>query len=129
MDIKQEFKLKCMYWYNIIVTGGFAFIITLMFFSPKLRNLLEWNGSDSIIVSLITPLYIVIAIFSALFLKNPASGIVLLKIQIFYKPFAILFLIYFTLMDKIHLAWTIIIITGLLLYIIGNIWAVYGGKR
>lgn len=129
MNTKQEFKLKCMYWYNIFITGNFALVIAFFFFYPEIRNLLAWNGADPITVSLIVPLFIVMAIFSALSLKNPASGILLLKIQIFYKPFAILFLVYFTLTNKIHIMWSVIIIIGLLIYIIGNIWAVYEKKQ
>ncbi len=125
MNNKKKFKLKLMYWYNILVTGGFALLIAVMFFIPNLRDLLAWKGADPIVVSLVVPLFIVMAVFSALSLSNPASGILLLKIQIFYKPFAITFIIYFTIVQKIHILWAIIIITGLLLYIIGNIWAIY----
>jgi len=74
---------------------------------------------------LVIPLFAVMAVFSALFLSKPASGILLLKIQIFYKPFAIALIIYFTIMQEIHILWAIIIIAGLLIYIIGNIWALY----
>jgi len=129
MNNKKEFKLKLMYWYNILVTGGFALLIAVMFFIQNLRDLLVWRGADPIVVSLVVPLFIVMAVFSALSLANPTSGILLLKIQIFYKPFAIAFIIYFAIVQKIHILWAIIIIAGLLLYIIGNIWAIYGKNK
>ena len=30
MNNKKEFKLKLMYWYNILVTGGFALLIAVI---------------------------------------------------------------------------------------------------
>ncbi len=129
MNDNREFKLRLMYWYNIFVTGGFALVIAVLFFYSDLRNLLEWKGADPIVVSLVVPLFIVMAVFSALSLKNPDSGILLLKMQIFYKPFTIALIIYFTLIQKIHIIWAIIIIAGLLIYIIGNIWAIYGKNK
>jgi|GEM_PF-6449641 len=122
---KQDFRLKCMYIYNIIITSGFTIIIILFFFFPKLRILFAWEGSDPIIFSLIVPFYIIIVIFSVIFMLNPKSGVFLLKMQIYYKPFTIAFIIYFVLTNKIHILWAIIIIIGLLGYIFGNIWAVY----
>ena len=82
-------KLKFMYWFNIFITGGFALIILIFAFSPSLRNLLAWQGTDPIIVSLIVPLFFIIAIYCIRFLSKPKEGILLLKIQVFYKPLSI----------------------------------------
>lgn len=129
MNIKRESRLKLMYWYNIFITGGFSLVIAVLYFFPGLRNLLEWRGADPIVVSLIVPLFAVLAVFCALSLSNPDSGIILLKVQIFYKPFSILFFIYLTAIQKIHIVWALVIILGLLIYIAGNIWAVYGNNK
>jgi hypothetical protein len=124
MDKENIFKLKIMYWYNVFITGGFALVILILALFPSLRILLAWQGSDPIVVSLVVPLFFVMAFFCIKFISKPEEGILLLKMQVFYKPIAILLILYYMLTNKIHLLWGIIIITGLLLYIIGNIWAV-----
>lgn len=121
---KYAFRLKLMYWYNILVTGGFTCIILLVTFFPGLRNLFAWQGTDPIIGSLVIPLFFVMAFFCIIFLSKPEQGILLLKIQVFYKPIAAILIGYYTLMKKIHPFWAIIIIIGLLGYIIGNTWAI-----
>jgi hypothetical protein len=126
---KNNIRLKLMYWYNIIVTGGFACIIVSVTFFPSLRNLFAWKGTDPVTVSLLIPLFFVIAIFSIRFLSKPGEGIILLKMQIFYKPVTILLILYYTLTNKIHLFWGILITAGLVVYIVGNFWAVPWNKK
>ena len=118
------FRLRLMYWYNIFVTGGFAVVILLFTLSPFLRNIFHWQGTDPIVASLVIPLFFIISFYCVKFLSKPEEGILLLKMQVFYKPIATLFIIYYTLTNTIHLLWGILIIAGLLLYIIGNIWAI-----
>lgn len=121
---ERNFRLRVMYWYNIVITGGFAVVIALMYFLPNLRAVFVWpGGGNPIVVSLVVPLFLVMAVFSALSLKKPESGTLLLKMQIAYKPVAILFLVGFTTGGLIHPLWAAIIIAGLLVYIAGNIWA------
>ena len=124
MNKENVCKLKLMYWYNVFITGGFALVILIFAFLPSLRNILAWQGTDPIIVSLIVPLFFIMAIYCIKFLSKPEEGILLLKIQAFYKPLAIVFIFYYMLTNKIHLFWGILIIAGLLLYIIGNIWSI-----
>jgi hypothetical protein len=124
MNTKNIFRLRLMYWYNIIVTGGFACIICSITFFPSLRNVLAWQGTDPIIASFVIPLFVIMSLFCIQFLKKPEEGILLLKIQVCYKPVAIVFILYFLCHQKIHPFWGILIITGLLLYIVGNMWAI-----
>ncbi|MBN1695868.1 MAG: hypothetical protein JW881_00020 [Spirochaetales bacterium] len=124
MEYKRRFRLRLMYRYNIVVTGGFAVWIALMTFIPALRNCVLWNGFEPVTASLVVPLFIVMAAFSVRFLSRPREGILLLKIQVFYKPLAVGLVIYFTLQGMIHPLWSLIVTAGLLVYIIGNIWAI-----
>ncbi|MBN2436922.1 MAG: hypothetical protein JXK07_16805 [Spirochaetes bacterium] len=120
----REYRLRLMYWYNIVVTGGFSIVIALMYFAPEIGFLVFWpGGGNPIVVSLVVPLFLFMAFFSALSLSKPESGILLLKMQVAYKPVAILFLVYFTINGLVNPIWCLIIILGLLIYIIGNIWA------
>lgn len=121
--------LKIMYLYNVIVTGGFGVLIAVMFFIPSLRNYFDWRGADPIVVSLVVPLFIVMAVFSAFALSKPNQSVLLLKMQIFYKPFAILLIIYLTIIKQINIIWSAIIISGLIIYIVGNVMAVYVAKE
>ncbi len=122
--MKRSQRLTLMYWYNIVVTGGFALLIAIMFLFPGLRTLLAWPETvNPIVFSMVVPLFLVMAVFSGAALTNPESGTLLLKMQIAYKPFAIILLAIFTAKGFIHPLWGAIIIVGLLVYIIGNIWA------
>jgi hypothetical protein len=124
MEEKRVNRLKIMYWYNIVVTSGFSLVILLCALFPSLRTSFAWEGTDPVVVSLVVPLFFVIAFFCIRFLSHPAEGILLLRMQVFYKPLAILFLLYFMVTNKIHLFWGILIIAGLLVYIVGNAWAI-----
>lgn len=123
MSTRKTILLKIMYWYNIIVSGGFGIVIFVMACSPRLREQLAWNGFDPIITSLAVPLFLIISVFSIRFLRNVREGIILLKMQIVYKPVAVGLIVFYMISGKIHLAWGLIIIAGLLFYIIGNILA------
>jgi hypothetical protein len=113
--------LRLMYWYNIIVTGGFALVILAASLFRELRDAVFWNGFDPLVASLTVPLFIVIAVFCALSLKEPEKGTLILKMQVAYKPFAILLVLYFAVRNAIGLPWAIIAIAGLLVYLAGNI--------
>ncbi len=120
----RAFRLRVMYWYNIFVTGGFAVLIAVMKFFPDLRTSFSWpEGGNPVVISLVVPLYVIMAVFAARALSDTESGTMLLKIQIAYKPFAILMLIGFAVKGAVHPIWTAIIVTGLLVYIAGNVWA------
>jgi len=41
MNNKKQIKLKLMYWYNILVTGGFALVIAAFYFIPNLSDFYE----------------------------------------------------------------------------------------
>ena len=122
--MKRSQRLTLMYWYNIVVTGGFALLIAIMFLFPGLRTLLAWPETvNPIVFSMVVPLFLVMAVFSGLALTDPESGTLLLKMQIAYKPFAILLLLIFSANGFIHPLWCAIIVTGLLIYIVGNLLA------
>ncbi|MFW6362294.1 MAG: hypothetical protein ACOC0D_00485 [Spirochaeta sp.] len=129
MSNTENPRLRIMYWYNIAVTGGFALVLAVMQFSPAVRNYFQWPGSDPVLTSLVVPLFVIMAITSAWSLSHPLDGILLLRMQIYYKPFAIALLLYFTATGSIHILWAALLTAGLLLYIIGNIWALRGGNH
>jgi hypothetical protein len=120
---KQNDLLRVMYWYNIVVSGGFALIILAAALFPELGRAILWNGFDPLVSSLVAPLFIVIAVFCGLSLKNPEKGKTILWMQVFYKPPAIALIAYFTAAGKINPVWALIVIAGLVVYIAGNLTA------
>ncbi|MBN2509338.1 MAG: hypothetical protein JXB03_03640 [Spirochaetales bacterium] len=128
--MKRSERLVVMYWYNMVVTGGFALLIAAMYLFPDLAAVLQWPREvNPIVISMVVPLFAVMAVFAGMALSRPESAELLLKMQIAYKPFAIVFLLIFTVNGYIHPLWSAVIIAGLLLYIVGNIWALRGTHR
>ena len=122
--LKRSQRLTLMYWYNIVVTGGFALLIAIMVLFPGLRARLAWPETvNPIVFSMVVPLFLVMAAFSVRALTYPERGTLLLQMQIAYKPFAIVLLLIFSAKGLIHPLWCTIIVIGLLIYIVGNLWA------
>jgi hypothetical protein len=125
----QKLLLRVMYWYNIVVAGGFSLIILAATLFPDINAAIFWNGFDPLAASLIVPLFAVIAVFSGLSLKNPEKGKIILWMQVFYKPVAIALIAYFAARNLINPAWAVVTIAGLVIYIAGNLTALlWGGK-
>lgn len=112
-----------MHIYNITVAGGFALVILFAGLFPDFRRLISWNGFDPITVSLIVPLFLSMAFFSIISLGDPEKGKAILWMQVFYKPIAIALIAFFAVRGMIHPVWAAITITGLLVYIAGNLTA------
>jgi hypothetical protein len=121
--ITKNTLLRLMYWYNIVVTGGFALIIFVATLFPDFGRSILWKGFDPIVAGLCVPHFIVIAVFCARSLAEPEKGKTILLIQVWYKPFSIALVAYFTATGAVNPFWGWITIAGLVVYIAGNITA------
>lgn len=113
--------LRIMYWYNIVVTGCFSLVIGAATLFPEIGRSIFWNGFDPITASLAVPLFIVIAVFCALSLKDPERGKIILQMQVCYKPASIALVVYFAARHFINPVWAAVVIVGLIGYIAGNV--------
>lgn len=118
--MEKNSLVKMMYIYNIIVNSAFSLLLAATLMIPQLRETINWPGFDPLTASLVIPLFVVLAAFCADALEHPERGILILRIQLLYKPFAIGFILFFTISGDIHLFWGILICIGLAGYIAGN---------
>ncbi len=113
--------IRFMYWYNAVVAGGFGIIILLLYLIPGVMQDVVWRGFDPMLAAFVVPIFVVLANMTARAAKNnPEEGRVILRMQIAYKPFTILLILFFAFQGRIHPFWAVLVIAALVIYLVGN---------